>query len=330
MKNTAHEPQPPAPRLRPCSTPHPGGAAQLSVPGAASPASTADDREALIAAVLADPDLLAEIASRGAPRGSARHDGWTGERIAAFLEVLADTGIVTEACRAAGMSRDSAYSLRNRDPVFAAALRAAQLKARPHVADGILERSITGTVEHYYRDGVLVGERRHYESWLALAVLQRLDKQAAEDRAEGSLSARIGGEWQGTLDAFRNGGTEAARAFLQAETDKADTLPLPPDPDPAENCWQSDEGKWMTTFPPPPGFDGYESCEWDGLKWYERACTAEEAELLDAHQAGAQAEEYAELTAFAEAERDEWFENLRTELASLVVKNKAGPGSRPG
>src|SRR5205085_8790908 len=90
-----------------------------------------------------------------------------------FLEVLADTGIATDAVRAAGMERSGAYALRNRDPVFAAAWRAAQIKARPQVADGLLERSITGTVEHYYRDGVLVGERRHYESWLGLAVLKR-------------------------------------------------------------------------------------------------------------------------------------------------------------
>src|SRR5439155_13645842 len=131
-----------------------------------------------------------------------------GERIARFLHVLADTGIVTEACRAAGMSRDSAYALRNRDPVFAAGMCAAQAKARPLVADGILERSITGTVEHYYRDGVLVGERRHYESWLALAVLKRLDKQADEDRAEGALAACLGDRWQATLEAVRTGGTE--------------------------------------------------------------------------------------------------------------------------
>ena len=92
---------------------------------------------------------------------ATRHDGWTPDRIATFLETLADTGIVSEAARVAGMHRDSAYSLRTRDPVFAAAWRAAQAHARPLVADGLLERSITGTVEHYYRDGVLVGERRH-------------------------------------------------------------------------------------------------------------------------------------------------------------------------
>src|SRR3982751_1581782 len=112
----------------------------------------------------------------------SRTDGWTGERMATFLETLADTGLVTEACLAAGKHRSGVYALRNRDPVFAAAWTAAQTLARPGVADGLLERSITGTVEHYYRDGVLVGERRHYESWLGLAVLKRLDKQAEQER----------------------------------------------------------------------------------------------------------------------------------------------------
>ena len=70
----------------------------------------------------------------------SRSDGWTGERMATFLEVLADTGIVAEACRAVGMSREGAYPLRSRDPRVAAAWRAAQVTARPVVADGLLER----------------------------------------------------------------------------------------------------------------------------------------------------------------------------------------------
>jgi hypothetical protein len=255
--------------------------------------------------------------------------------MATFLETLADTGLVTEAARVAAMSRDSAYSLRNRDPVFAAAWRAAQVKARPQVADGILERSITGTVEHYYRDGVLVGERRHYESWLALAVLKRLDKQAEEDRADASLSTRIADDWQAVLDALRGGGTGAVPALLEPEADKADTPPSPPGCDPWDNVWKVgarglprtgrehglDDGVWMTAFPPPPGFDGYESREWDGIHAYERACTAGEADLLDAHQAAAQAEEYAELTAYAEAERDAWFASLRAELTGASERS---------
>lgn len=252
--------------------------------------------------------------------------------MAQFLEVLADTGIVTEACRAAGMSRDSAYSLRNRDTVFDSAWRAALTKARPLIADGILERSITGTVEHYYRDGVLVGERRHYESWLALAVLKRLDKLADEDRGEKSLSADIAGNWNAALEAFRAGGSSAIPDALEAEADKDYTPPPGCDP-----CWRNDgrsgaeeesqlaEGVWMTNFPPPPGFRGYESGTCDGVHHYERECTAEEAALLDGEIAAAMAEELRG----DERRRDQWFDRLRAEItAAALAEPKPGAGEQ--
>jgi hypothetical protein len=261
--------------------------------------------------------------TRNLPARTPRHDGWTPERMATFLEVLADTGLVVEAARAAGMHRDSAYSLRTRDPVFAAAWRAAQTHARPQIADGLLERSITGTVEHYYRDGALVGERRHYESWLGLAVLKRLDNQAEEDRADASLSARMAGDWLATLEALRSGGTATVRQALEAKADKADTLPSPPGWDPFEDVWRNEDGEWMTIHPPPPDFLGHQNCEWDGDRWYERACTPEEAALLDAHEAAMVKADRCELQAYAEAQRDRFFEKLRDELASVSRQPRA-------
>ena len=52
-----------------------------------------------------------------------RRDGWTPARQLAFLETLARTRSIAAAARAAGMSRESAYRLRTRDPqgLFAAA-----------------------------------------------------------------------------------------------------------------------------------------------------------------------------------------------------------------
>jgi molybdenum-dependent DNA-binding transcriptional regulator ModE len=44
----------------------------------------------------------------------ARRDGWTVERQYAFIEALAETGMVEEACRRVGMSRTSADNLRSR------------------------------------------------------------------------------------------------------------------------------------------------------------------------------------------------------------------------
>lgn len=44
----------------------------------------------------------------------ARHDGWSPERQIRFIEELAAIRSITKACRAVGMSRDSAYKLRDR------------------------------------------------------------------------------------------------------------------------------------------------------------------------------------------------------------------------
>ena len=43
-----------------------------------------------------------------------RNDGWTVDKQYAFIEALAETGIVEEACRRIGMSRTSADNLRRR------------------------------------------------------------------------------------------------------------------------------------------------------------------------------------------------------------------------
>jgi hypothetical protein len=329
-----NEPNLPAPQ-RPCSTPHsaplewlrpcPERAEGDGDPAAAVPAA---QPQAIVEQVLADPQLLAEVLKRAASTARTertRSDGWTGERIATFLQVLADTGIVTEACRTVGMCRDSAYELRNRDPIVAAAWAVAQSKARPLVADGLLERSITGTVEHYYRDGVLVGERRHYESWLGLAVLKRLDRLAEQDRAEASLSAKIEADWGAALDALREGGSAAVAPALEPKTDEPDTPPIPPGYDPRESVWRTDDGTWVTTFPPPPGFEGTENRPYDGDNYYERACTAEEADLLDANAAAGEAEERAEVTAMAEAERDAFFAELRMMVPAPCHPGSVGP-----
>lgn len=56
------------------------------------------------------------------PNRRIRRDGWTVERQLAFLAALAETRSATRAAAAAGMSRESAYRLRERP---AAALFAA-------------------------------------------------------------------------------------------------------------------------------------------------------------------------------------------------------------
>jgi hypothetical protein len=66
----------------------------------------------------------------------------------------------------------------------------------------------------------------------------------------------------------------------------------------------------MTDFPPPAGFTGYESCDWgEPDETYERECTPEEAEILEADAERGRTAERAE----EEALRDEWLALLRQE-----------------
>jgi hypothetical protein len=51
---------------------------------------------------------------RRACPGRSRRDGWSAERQLHFLDALVQTRSVTRAAAAAGMSRESAYRLRNR------------------------------------------------------------------------------------------------------------------------------------------------------------------------------------------------------------------------
>jgi hypothetical protein len=59
------------------------------------------------------------------PRRRRRSHEWSAGKTVTFIVTLAASGSVTLAARKAGMSRKSAYALKSRDPVFAAAWRAA-------------------------------------------------------------------------------------------------------------------------------------------------------------------------------------------------------------
>jgi hypothetical protein len=104
----------------------------------------------------------------------ARHDGWTVERQAAFLEALAETGCVEDAARHVGMSRNSAYRLQRREP--AVAFRQAWAAALDHginrVDEGAHSRSIKGVARPIFYKGEQVGEYREYDERLAMFLLR--------------------------------------------------------------------------------------------------------------------------------------------------------------
>lgn len=254
---------------------------------------------------------------------------------------MAQTGRVTFAAECAGLSRQSASALAQRDPLFAAGWNAAALLARDPLAADIAEKARDGIIETVSRNGEVVATRHRYDGRLSMAVLSRLDKRCDRAEEQGSAHFAIMRRWDEWLELVGKGDEQGALALLDSEQaekanlgqlgqlpEGANPIPNLPGCDESEYCWRVGssgdwrlhrkdplpDGAWMTIYPPPPGFDGYENITWDGLSYYERACTAEEAELLEAHEAAALAEEDAEMTAFAEAQRDHWFAKLEAEL----------------
>src|SRR5689334_11744136 len=103
----------------------------------------------------------------------ARHDGWTARRQIAFIEALAEIGIVDEACRRVGMSDTSAYALRRR-PCGAPFRRAwdAAIEYSDHRGyEAARERMIKGVARPIFYKGEQVGEWRHFDERLTIYML---------------------------------------------------------------------------------------------------------------------------------------------------------------
>jgi len=114
------------------------------------------------------------------PLATIRHDGWTRDRRRLFLESLAEGHPVESACAHVGMSKASAYALRRREPGFALAWGAASLRARDALADLLTSRAVNGQTETVTREDGTTITRHRYHNRLALALLARLDRLAAQ------------------------------------------------------------------------------------------------------------------------------------------------------
>jgi hypothetical protein len=124
---------------------------------------------------------------------------WTAEVKVRFLDGLAQRGNVRAACRTVGLSAETAYRQRRRDPVFARAWAAAMALARKAAEQVLADRAIDGVEEEVWFHGEIHGTRTRYDGRLLLAHLARLDKaadEAAERDAErfDELLAVIAGE----------------------------------------------------------------------------------------------------------------------------------------
>lgn len=123
-----------------------------------------------------------------------QHSGWTAERQRKFIEHLALTGSVGEACAAVGVSSSSAYRLRNKAGAesFARAWDAALRLAATRLAAIALDRAVNGRVERFYKDGELAVERRIPSDYLLTWLLSRLDPVQFGSPTAKALAAAAG------------------------------------------------------------------------------------------------------------------------------------------
>lgn len=110
-------------------------------------------------------------------RRRPRLDGWTEEKQRRFIETLADTGLVSVAAKAVGMSRESCYQLRRsaHGAAFARAWDTARHHAGQLIEDITFERAIEGVeTEVYDHNGEVTATRLVYDNRLLKYLLSHL------------------------------------------------------------------------------------------------------------------------------------------------------------
>jgi hypothetical protein len=316
----------------PCATPHSAPSRWLAGPaqephvlsqdeGLTAHDLTAHDLTALADRLRSDPDALAEFIERVSPP-QERGDGWSPFARKVFLQTIADTGKVTLAADCSGMSRQSAYALATRDPLFAAAWDAAALMARRPMDDTAREQVIDGITETITRSDGATVTRHRYDVRLTLGLLNRLDKRCDRAEERGGAHLALIQRWDEVLALIGKGEDEAARALIEPASEQNAKLcqncQFPESENPIEEDGDEDgidlshrfwrdgiDELWMTDFPPPAGFTGYQSRDYDDVEdeeRYVRACTEEEVAILEADEKRERA-----------AERDEWLAMLKSE-----------------
>jgi hypothetical protein len=345
MEQNHNEPQPPVATPRPCSTPHSAPVEWLETVTAellpppkpdleaiaeaeAAAAAEAEERklDEIVAQIRSNPHALARVAESLAPE-DARRDGWTPFARRLFLEALSETGRVGLACEHTGLTRQSAYALRARDPLFSASWDAACEIARAPLADALYEKALDGVTDTITKDGKVVATRHRFDARLSIAVLNRLDKRCDRAEERGSRHLALVARWDEWMSLVGKG-AEAEAAALLEPANHCQTCQLPEGDDPislehepeeidlSDRFWEDGNGDgktWMTDLPPPSNFTGYEGCDYgDPDEKYERECTPEEAEILEGDATRAKAAERAE----EEELRDSWLALLKADLAS--------------
>ena len=110
-----------------------------------------------------------ETATLPTPIRAERHNEWSRPKRVAFLRELAASQSVAQAARSVGMSRQSAYNLRNRmaGTPFSLAWEVALEAGLQQLAHAVMDRALNGEEVPLYYHGELVGHYRKYDNRLA-------------------------------------------------------------------------------------------------------------------------------------------------------------------
>lgn len=142
-----------------------------------------------------------------------RYNGWTADKQKRFLTALSRGHNITQACAIVGMSRQSAYALRDaaRGAAFRLGWDAAILRARDVLADELMDRAFNGVRESVTHDDGRIVTRHRHDNLLAWKMLNRLDKRAdAACTDTGAAAVRLAAaDFEQLLDLI---GREAAPA----------------------------------------------------------------------------------------------------------------------
>jgi hypothetical protein len=153
-----------------------------------------------------------------------RNAGWTADRQRRFIEHLALTGHVGEACAVVGVASSSAYRLKNKPGAesFSRAWDAALRLATTRMAAIVVDRALNGRVERFYKDGELVVERRMPSDYLLTWLLSRLDPAQFGSPSAKALAAATGNP----CDAARNSLSGLIAAFEDVSEDECPCEPI--------------------------------------------------------------------------------------------------------
>jgi hypothetical protein len=229
----------------------------------------------------------------------ARIDGISPDKQRAFVEALADTGLVNVAAARIGVSEQAIARLRRRADArsFDLACHAARRLGARRLHALAWERAIEGTVKQHFYHGALVSEERVFDNRLLVYLLGKTEHLLDEPDRE---AREVAAHWEPWVEAMEHGtpppdirpawerelDERIAQDALGEALDEEDPEDEDDEAGEDEIWWESDG--WLTSFPPPAGFDGVE----DGLPGdedYRRTLTeAEEAALADADEEEAQ------------------------------------------